>query len=727
MLRNEFATTMRRERTMLDWLARLVVVAGMLCIAQTASAKQVSATSGATTVSETGPATAAERSRQYLQFIRQSAATLRVNETVPATLADWQEQRQKVRAALARAWGPFPVEHAPLASKVLGTLVRDGYRVEKVTFQTLPDVWMTANAYVPDVPGPLPAVLCVHGHWRGAKQDPVVQSRCIGLAKLGFFVLVVDAFGAGERGVGKKLGEYHGSMTAATLLPVGMPLSGLQVYENMRAVDYLGTRSEVDPERIGITGASGGGNQTMYAGAWDERFRAVVPVCSVGNYQAYLGPACCMCELVPGLLRDTEEWGVLGLTAPRGLMVISATKDASQFSVYEARKSIAKAGQMFDLLGRSTAIKHALFESPHDYNAAMREAMYGWMTAHLKGTGDGAPIKEPTIKTEEPEMLRCYPGETRADDWMTIPRFAARHARALLAQRSVPSDAAAWNTAAAGMRDRLRTTVLGLPERSETRLLAAPADAEVVPNGRLLVVRPEPGIDLHVHLQTPRGAAKRLAVVLDCAGRGTEAVRSISATLAEGGAAVATFDLRATGVTKHARDVVGPSPDHTTAQWGMWIGRPLLGQWTVDVRAVLDACERTLTKLPEDVMVVGVGPAGVVALTAATLDKRIGRVATFGTLASYVSDEPYAEQRMGTLAPRILPEVGDIPHLAALVLPRPLTIANPTTPQGQPLPAESLRTAFAPTLTTAKLLNCEATTTVIGNVETITFARSLLK
>lgn len=187
----------------------------------------------------------------------------------------------------------------------------------------------------------LPAVLCVHGHWQGAKQDPHVQARCAGLATLGFFVLAVDAFGAGERGIGKALGEYHGEMTAATLFPVGRPLSGIQVCENMRAVDYLISRPEVDPEKLGITGASGGGNQSMYAGAWDERFKAVVPVCSVGTYRAYLGAACCMCEVVPGAIKFTEESGVLALVAPRALMVISATQDAFQFSVGEARKSVA--------------------------------------------------------------------------------------------------------------------------------------------------------------------------------------------------------------------------------------------------------------------------------------------------------------------------------------------------------------------------------------------------
>src|SRR5205823_6274291 len=318
-----------------------------------------------------------------------------------------------------------PDQKCPLDPQTHGTLRRDAYAVEKVTFQTRPGVRMTANAYVPDKKGKLPAILQVHGHWRGAKQDPVVQSRCIGAAKLGFFVLCVDAFGAGERAVGTALGEYHGEMTAATLLPAGLPLSGLQVYENTRAVDYLLTRPEVDGERIGITGASGGGNQTMYAGAWDRRFKCVVPVCSVGNYQAYLGQACCMCEVVPGALKFTEEWAVLALVAPRALMVVNATQDAIQFSVGEAKKSLALTAPVFKLLGKPENLRHAIFEGPHDYSKAMREAMYGFMTLHLKGEGNGDPIPEPKFTTENPEDLRCYPGDTRPKDFMTIPKFAA--------------------------------------------------------------------------------------------------------------------------------------------------------------------------------------------------------------------------------------------------------------------------------------------------------------
>ena len=380
-------------------------------------------------------------SGEYLEFIQHQAAARWADAAPPATLDEWRKQKETIRQQLSKAWGGFPAEPCPLEPRKLGEIQRDGYRIEKIVIQTRPGVWMTANAYVPEKPGKHPAILAVHGHWKGAKQDPVVQARCIGPVKLGFFVLSVDAFGAGERGIGKALGEYHGEMTGATLFPIGLPLSGLQVYENMRAVDYLQSRPEVDPAQIGITGASGGGNQSMYAGAWDERFNAVVPVCSVGTYQSYLGGGCCMCEVVPGALQFAEEWGVLGLTAPRGLMVVNATRDAFQFSVAEAKKSLARVEPIFQLYDKRSSVRHAIFESAHDYNRDMREAMYGWLTLQLRGEGDGSPIPDPEIKTEDPESLRCYPGSSRPDDWVTIPRFAAAEGRKLLASQAAPKDA----------------------------------------------------------------------------------------------------------------------------------------------------------------------------------------------------------------------------------------------------------------------------------------------
>lgn len=634
-----------------------------------------------------------ETSLTFLEFIRRQAAELHAADTPPATLAEWEPRRAELRRQLQAAWGEFPGQRCPLEPRVLGTLQRDGYRVEKVVFQTRPGIWMTANAYVPVSSGKSPAVLVVHGHWRGAKQDPVVQARCLGLVKLGFVVLAVDAFGAGERGLGKALGEYHGEMVAATLLPVGLPLCGLQVYENQRAVDYLLTRPEVDGRQFGITGASGGGNQTMYAGAWDERFSAVVPVCSVGNYQAYLGAACCMCEVVPGALRFTEEGNVLGLTAPRALMVVNATRDAVQFSVAEARKSLAWAKPIFGLYGQADRLKHAVFESPHDYNQAMRETMYGWMTQHVKGSGDASPIPEPAITTEDPESLRCFPGDTRPADFVTIPQFAAAEGNRLLQRHAPPQDAPQWQSQRAAILEGLNTCLFGgSPPVANQPAVVQAASAE---QGGTMTFQPEPGIRL-VARQEPFGSAvQKLAIVLDLDGAEKALASPLATRLQSSGWSVLTLDLRATGKLAQPNDRIGRAPDHNTAEWSLWLGRPLLGQWVIDVRRLLDALQERDRRLPDEILVAGVGPAGVVAICSAAIDLRITRVAASGMLASYVTREPYQGQRLGLLAPGILRDAGDIPHLAALVAPRPLVIGCGVTGGGQPLDAASLEAAFA--------------------------------
>src|SRR5262249_41471483 len=153
-----------------------------------------------------------------------------------------------------------------------------------------------------------------------ARMDEHVQPRCLALAKLGYVVLCVDAFGSGERAIDPGPGTYHGGLIGASLLPVGTPLLGLQVNDNRRAVDYLISRSDVDGSRLAITGASGGGNQTLYAGATDERLKAVIPVCGIGTYDAYLSAACCVCEINGGGAIYTTTGDLLAMVAPRALL-----------------------------------------------------------------------------------------------------------------------------------------------------------------------------------------------------------------------------------------------------------------------------------------------------------------------------------------------------------------------------------------------------------------------
>lgn len=645
------------------------------------------------------PLSSVDLSKQFLYYIQQQGLTLDRMKQPPKTLKRWEQYKQEIREQLLKSWGGFPSEPCPLEPRKLAELKRDGYRVEKIVFQTRPGILMTANAYVPDGTGKHPAVLCVHGHWRPGKVEPTIQSRCIGLAKLGFFVLAVDAMGAGERGINKPLGEYHGEMVAATLWPTGLALSGLQVYENMRAVDYLQSRPEVDGTKLGITGASGGGNQTMYAGAFDERFNCVVPTCSVGTYQSYLGAACCMCEVVPGAMTYTEEWGILALVAPRGLMLTNATRDAFQFSPGEAAKSLANASKIFDLYGKPQNAKHTIIESGHDYNQPMREAMYGWMTLHLKGEGKGDPIPEPELKTEEHETLRCFPGDSRPDSFITLPQFAANTARKILKTRTPPVHREHWEAEEMTMRFSLENGVLGKPPKS-TPLTIKQTDSNDG-QSRTFSFQPEPGITITAHQQFGTGKPRQLAILLDLNGRKQAAESEVAKELLRTGRDLITLDLRATGSTAYPRDKIQRAPDHNTAEWSMWTGRPLLGQWAWDVKRLLDALEQIKVgkpkadKLPRGTTLIGIGPAGVVALCAAALDHRIQQVATVSSLASYVSDVPYENQRLGIMAPGILRDTGDISHLASLIAPRRLVIAGGVHGNGKPLNTAELKSNYA--------------------------------
>jgi dienelactone hydrolase len=659
----------------------------------------------------------------FRTFVKAQAAELRANDVAPQSAEEWRLRKEALRANLLKAWGGFPETPCDLAPRKLGEIQRDGYRIERLIFQTRPGVWMTANAYVPEKAKTekVPAILHVHGHWAGAKQDRVVQSRCLVSVKHGFFVLVVDAFGAGERGIAKGLGEYHGEMTAATLFPVGLPLSGLQVYENMRAVDYLQTRPEVDSKHIGITGASGGGNQTMYAGAFDERFSCVVPTCSVGNYQAYLGQACCMCEVVPGALRFTEEGDVLSLAAHRGVMITSATKDAFQFSVGEAKKSFARVESIAKLLGKPDGVRHTIIDSGHDYNQAMREAMSGWMTRHLKGTGDGSPISDPEIKTEEPESLRCFPGDSRPDDYLTIPRFAAAEARKLLENRKAPESLDAWKLEKVSRLKALDAALGGAAKKPIIITEASEYSDDSVEAKTRHTFEVEPGITIQllmrgVSIDVKAPKIKQLAVVLDLE---QSADRTIDGELVKAlrakGWAVAVPELRATGRLAVAGDKIGQAPDHNSAEWSLWIGRPLLGQWVSDVRRSLDRITRDISEFPPDVLLIGHGTAGTVALCAAALDERITHVRTINSLASYVTSEPYRHQRLGVMVPGILKDVGDMAHIAALIAPRQVTITGGWRGNGQEILGDDLSREFGFTRKVFSLVNAAPKFRVVGN------------
>lgn len=620
------------------------------------------------------------------------------------------------------AIGPFPEKACPLEPRILGTIKRENYHIERLIFQSRPDVWVTANLYKPAmVKGKLPAVLVVHGHWAGARRDPVVQARCLGLVQLGFVVLAIDAFGAGERYTQPARGTYHGALYGSTLWPAGHTLLGLQVYDNRRAVDYLISREEVDEKRIGVTGASGGGNQSMYAGALDERLQAVVPVCSVGNYQAYLKAACCVCEVLPGALRFTEEGDVLGLVAPRALLVINASRDAYQFSPQQAEISVERARQIFRLSAAADKLQHRVFESGHDYSRPMRETMYGWMARWLMNKGDGAPIPEPEIKVETADDLACFGEGERPESFTLLPQFAAREAKLLVekANKLVPQHAEDWESTVNFARSELRKLLGDLPAapRTVVKLDRAQTVEDVVTtNGRM---NSEGSLSLPFTLMesAKRPARQPIALLLHLNGKAFAIQHAVVKALVKRGWLVAAADLRATGDQKPAGDAIRTAPDHNSTEHALWIGRPLPGQWTFDIRQMIEWLALQPNRDPNRFALIGIDQAGPLALMAAALlPERITAVVAWNSLSTYVTEYPYADgTRMALLVPGIL-KVGDVPHLAALSAPKRLILANGVNPRGQKLGERNFRESMSFVETVYKALKVSERLSVVTDL-----------
>jgi dienelactone hydrolase len=649
----------------------------------------------------------------YESFIRRQARNAGRPEPAPATLDGWNRRLATVRERLWRSFGRMPKTPCPLDPEVLGVLRRDGYAIERLTFQSRPGVRVTANIYRPDpVQGPYPGVVSVHGHWSWARIDPHVQPRCIGLAKLGYVVLCLDTFGAGERAIEPGPGTYHGALVGASLWPVGTPLIGLQVHDNRRAVDYLVSRPEVDPARLAITGASGGGNQSFYAGATDERLAAVIPVCGIGTYDAYLTTACCVCELNLGGAAYATTGDLLAMIAPRALLVINATRDALQFSVGEAAKSIAYARERFRLLGHEDKIRHVAIESGHDYNKPMRESMYGWVEKWLRGRGDGSPVPEPSIAVEDVEALRCYPkGTSRPRSIVTIPEFAAREGQERLAALPQPPDhRERWDADSQRMRAHLREEILGgFPEKTpmEPQSLMGPDGVEITittergirSRGRAVFVKENRGTALVL------SSGSRVNGEMDAEAR-ARLDRLPRQAIPPGYGRLELTDLRGTGRWLTNTGPVAGVPDHTVAEWGLWVGRPLLGQWVWDILRWLDLLDalgmKHVKALPElappgrPFILIGLGAMSLPAIVAGAIDSRVAGVVCSGCLVSLVGkgSKPWSAVPMGLLAPNML-DVGDIAHLAALIAPSPLVITSGVEPEGVTATRDRLFEAFA--------------------------------
>jgi len=309
-----------------------------------------------------------------------------------------EERVRTQRDQLAKSLGLFPSPaKTDLKAEVTGVILRDGYRIEKVRFESRPGVLVTAHLYLPAADGKHPLVLAPHGHFEFKKSTPVVQAKGIGLALLGFACIIVDS--PGHSWDNNEFNERKGMGTHDDpWLSMGAPVQGHYVWDLVRALDYCETRSEIDAGKVGITGASGGGTATLLAFAFDERIQVAVPVCAATSMEIMPNNGC-FCNHLPAIMNVGDRADILAMRAPAPVCLIGASDDP-EFPQDGHRRTLEKMQSIYRNYKAESSVRLEIVEGGHDYNRRMRETMYAFMAQHLKGERPRQHLAEPRPLTD---------------------------------------------------------------------------------------------------------------------------------------------------------------------------------------------------------------------------------------------------------------------------------------------------------------------------------------
>ncbi len=478
---------------------------------------------------------------------------------LPDSREAWLARRESLRREILEILGieDLALKRPDPVIRRQGTLQREGYRIEKLTFESWPGLAVPALLYVPDgVKERVPGMVSITGHTDVSKAADYLQQRNVNLALRGVVVLAYDYFGYGDRKTGNHphhpaganghdLRSFSFSRRTAT---------GLEALEAIRALDVLAGQPEVDPDRIGFTGESGGSNTTYWAAALDPRVKLAVPVCSVTTFDYWIRTNVNWDwhQRPPGIRRVADIGTLLALHAPHPLLILSSRRgtDDQEFPLDEAEKSHQWARHVYRLLGAEDAVAHVESITAHGYQEDKRRHLYRWVERWLRPPSPKGDAELP-VKVEKIDDLRCGLPEEN----LTFRDVFAEWVKPL----PRPGDP---ETLRAFLRSRL-----GLPDPLPAVKAEKVGQEE---SAEFWIFEPEPGIRLPAILIGGSGP-----VVL-VPGRN----RETAARALEAGRRVFAFDPRGTGEMEGYRgNTWGDSPSN----WAWFAGRPWPGMWALDL------------------------------------------------------------------------------------------------------------------------------------------------
>jgi hypothetical protein len=309
----------------------------------------------------------------------------------PSTKAEWKPRRTQLQQQILLSAGlaPMPAKIS-LKPRYVKQVRTDMAVVDTLLLETLPGFYVGANLYKPVKPSPkMPAVLVPHGHWANGRVEHIpeysVPALAFNLARQGYVVLTLDMVGYNDT----TQVEHRFSTPEADLWSY-TPL-GLQLWNSIRALDFLAAMPEVDTSRIAATGASGGGTQTFLLAAVDDRVKFAAPVNMISAYMQ----GGCVCEGAPGLRVDTFNVELAAIVAPRPMLMVSCTGDWTKNTPREEFPLMQKMYELYDARAR---VENAHIDAKHNYNADSRAAVYRFLSKHMQPSLSEADLGERPIE-----------------------------------------------------------------------------------------------------------------------------------------------------------------------------------------------------------------------------------------------------------------------------------------------------------------------------------------
>ena len=333
-----------------------------------------------------------------------------------ATLPEWEAHKAHLRRQILAAAGLYPLpEKTPLHPEISGRMERGDYSIEKVALETMPGYYLGGNLYRPLHPkGKVPAILTPHGHWAYGRLENSEgysgPALGINLARQGYVAFAYDMVGYNDT-----LQTEHRFSSPTYQLWSFTPL-GLQLWNSIRALDFVESLPEVDSQRIAVTGASGGGTQTFLLAAVDERVRAAAPV----NMVSFIMQGGCQCENAPGLRIGTSNVEIAAMMAPRPMLLVSATGDWTRNVPREEYPAIRSIYELYKQPDNVTVVQ---FQAEHNFNQRSREAVYGFFGKQLLGADGSQPVWERGVEAEPLLDMLIWQGRSLPPNALTQPQI----------------------------------------------------------------------------------------------------------------------------------------------------------------------------------------------------------------------------------------------------------------------------------------------------------------